>query len=144
MHASSNTNINPGNGRVIYETCKWEISNKLILKIVHITFFNGVINIQDFDWSLPKINRKSCKNIVIYHIGCIIIKEIVDYENIYCVNFLHYIINKADGYIEEDNGNEYLFFAFSGKNKEVLTKYTELWDKIECLNQTINCGKVGE
>ena len=49
MHASSNTNINPGNGRVIYETCKWEISNKLILKIVHITFFNGVINIQDFD-----------------------------------------------------------------------------------------------
>ena len=72
------------------------------------------------------------------------IKEIVDYENIYCVNFLHYIINKADGYIEEDNGNEYLFFAFSGKNKEILTKYTELWDKIECLNQTINRGKAGE
>ena len=107
MHASSNTNINPGNGRVIYETCKWEISNKLILKIVHITFFNSVIIMQDFGWSLPKINRKSCKNIGIYHIGCIIIKEIADYENIYSVNFLHHIINKADGYIEEDNGNEY-------------------------------------
>ena len=36
------------------------------------------------------------------------------------------------------------YFAFSGKNKEVLTKYTELWDKIECLNQTINCGRAGE
>ena len=35
---TSSTNINPCTGTLIYETNKWEISNKLILKIVHITF----------------------------------------------------------------------------------------------------------
>ena len=32
-------------------------------------FFNGMINIKDFDSSLLKINKKSCKNIGIYNIG---------------------------------------------------------------------------
>ena len=31
-------NFNPSTQTTIYQTCKWEISNKLILKIVHITF----------------------------------------------------------------------------------------------------------
>ena len=34
----SNTIINPDTETIIYSTYKWEISNKLILKIVHITF----------------------------------------------------------------------------------------------------------
>ena len=31
-------NSNIGTKTFIYETCKWKISNKLILKIAHITF----------------------------------------------------------------------------------------------------------
>ena len=32
-------------------------------------FYNGMINIKDFDSSLLKLNKKLFKNIVIYYIG---------------------------------------------------------------------------
>ena len=54
------------------------------------------------------------------------------------------IFEKADQYIEKKNGNRYLNFASRDKNKEVLTKYAELWDEIKYLNKTINGGEVGE
>ena len=44
-------------------------------------FFNGMINIKDFDSRLLKIDKKSCKSIGIYYIGYITIKSISDYEN---------------------------------------------------------------
>ena len=36
------------------------------------------------------------------------------------------------------NGNKYLTMVSTDKNKEVLTKYTELWDKIKNLIKKIN------
>ena len=41
-------------------------------------FFNYMINIEDFDSSLLKIDKKSYKNIVTYYIGYITIKKIDD------------------------------------------------------------------
>ena len=49
------------------------------------------------------------------------------------VNPLYLIIDKVDGCIEEKNGNKYLILDSSDKNKEVLIKYTELWDVIKNL-----------
>ena len=43
-------------------------------------FFNDMINIKDFDSNLLKIDKKSYKNIGIYNIGYITIKEIDDYK----------------------------------------------------------------
>ena len=80
---------------------KWEIPNKLTLKIEHITFFNDMINIKDFDSSLLKIDKRSYKNIGIYNIGYVTIKKIDDYENIYSVNPLYLMIGKVIGHIEE-------------------------------------------
>ena len=71
-----------------------------------------------FHWYLKRNN----KNIDIYYIEYITIKDIGDYESIP----LSFIIGKIDGYIEESNGNKYLIFASTDINKEVLTKYTEL------------------
>ena len=71
------------------------------------------------------------KNIVIYNIGYITIKNIDDYENIYSVNPLYLMIGEVIGYIEENHGNKYLVFDSSDKNKEVLKKYKELWDGIK-------------
>ena len=52
---------------------------------------------------------------------------------------MYFIINIVDGYIEEINGNKYLIFSYTDKeNKVVLTKYTELWDKIKYLIEKIN------
>ena len=93
-------------------------------------FFNGMINIKDFDSSLLKINKKSYKNIGIYNIGQITIKKIDDYENIYSVNPLYLITGKVIEHIEEKNGNKYLIFGSSDEFKEVLKKYKELCNGI--------------
>ena len=100
-----------------------------------------MINIKSFDSNLIEIDKKLYKNIDIYYVGYVTIKNIGDYESIYSVNPLYLIIGKASGYIEESNGNKYLAFASTDKNKEVLKKYTELLDKIKYLIKTINGGE---
>ena len=50
------------------------------------------------------------------------------------------MIQKAIGHIEEKNENKYLVFDSTDKNKEVLKKYTELWDEIKNEIETISGG----
>ena len=117
-------------------------------------FHTDIINIEEFNSSLLKIDKKSYKDIDIYYIGYITIKKIGDYENIYNVNPLYLIIGKVDRHIEENNGNKYLVFDSTelrskelhptDENKEVLKKYTELWDGIKNATETINGGKKDE
>ena len=64
----------------------------------------------------------------------------------YSVNPLYLIIDKVGGYIEEKNGNKYLVFDSTelhstDENKEVLKKYSELWDGIKIEMKTISNGK---
>ena len=61
-----------------------------------------------------------------------------DHLNVHSVNPLYLPFNKLDGWIEESNGNKYLNFVSTDKNKEVLTEYTELWYKIRRLVETID------
>ena len=105
---------------------------------------NDMINIKDSDPGLIKINKKSFKNIGIHHIGYITIKSISDCENINNVNPLYLMIGEVDGYVEENNGNKYLTFASTEKNKKVLQMYIKLWDEIKYHIQTINADKSGE
>ena len=99
-------------------------------------FYNDMIKLKNFELNLLKINKKHYKGIDIYYIGYTTIKKIGDCENIYSVNPLYLIIGKVDGHIEENNGNKYLVFDpaelhSTDENKEVLKKYTELWDGIK-------------
>ena len=95
-------------------------------------FFDDMIKIENFNQDLPKIDKKSYKNIGIYYIGCITMKDF-KHVNIHSVNPLYIIINEVDGSIEEKNGSKYLTFASTDKNKKVLERYTELWKKIKTL-----------
>ena len=63
-------------------------------------YFDDMINIKDFDPSLLKIDKKSYKNIGIYYIGYIKMKN-SDYVKINGVNPLYIIINEVDGSIRE-------------------------------------------
>ena len=81
-------------------------------------FYNDIINIEEFDSNLLKIDKKSYKNIGIYYIGYIKTKNIDDNENIYSVNSLYLIIGKVDGFIEEKNGSKYCAFDFIDKKKK--------------------------
>ena len=82
-------------------------------------FFDDMINIKDFDLSLLKIDKKSYKNIYIYYIGYITMKD-SNHVKINSVNPLYTIINEVEGSISEKTGNKYLTFASTDKNKKVL------------------------
>ena len=91
------------------------MSNKLKeinKKIVHY-FFDDKINIKNLDPNKIKIDEKSYKNILVYHIGYLMVK------------YLSYttVINKIDGYIEESNGNKYLMIVPTDETKDTLQKY---------------------
>ena len=93
-------------------------------------FYNDIINLENFDSSLLKLDKKSYKDIGIYNIGYITIKKIDDYENIYSVNPLYLIIAHASGYIEEKGVNKYLVFDSTDENKELLKKYNDVFNGI--------------
>ena len=95
-------------------------------------FYNNIINIEEFNSSLLKIDKKSYKDSDIYFIGYITIKKIGKCEYVYSVNPLYLIIGEVDGHTEcssiecEKNGSKHLVFDSADENKEVLKKYKTL------------------
>ena len=79
-------------------------------------FFND-INIKNIDSNLLEIERNSHKNTDICYIGYTRLKKIRDYESIHGAKPLHFIIGEVDQYTPEKNGNKYLIFASTDKNK---------------------------
>ena len=104
-------------------------------------FYNDQINLNDFDASMLKVDKKSYKDIDIYYIGYVTFKEIANCNNINCVNLLHLIINKMIGHFEEKNGNKYLVLDDVNENKEVSKKYEEVWEGVKKEIETINGGE---
>ena len=90
-------------------------------------FFNDIIYIENFSPNNIKIDEKSCKNILIYNIGYLKIKE---YVKIYSVNCLYPIFRNVNGYFEEVNKSKYLKLVRTNESKEIIKKYKELWSKI--------------
>ena len=60
-------------------------------------FFGDMINIKNFPSNLLKIDKKSYKDIDIYYIGYITVKD-SDHVKINSVNPLYLIIKEVDGY----------------------------------------------
>ena len=79
-------------------------------------FFDDLINTTNFDPNLLKIDKKSYKNIDIYYIGYVTMKD-SEYVKLNTVNTLYLTIDKVDGYTEEKNGNIYLILDSTNKNK---------------------------
>ena len=95
-------------------------------------FFVDMINIENFDPSLLKANKKLYQNIDIYCIGYITMKD-SGYVKTNSVNPLHLIVDKVDGSIKRLLVHKYLILASTDKNNEVLIKYAELWNEIKSL-----------
>ena len=79
-------------------------------------FFNDMINIKNFDLNNTKLDEKLYKNILIYYIGYVAIKD-SKYVKIYSVNLLYLIFNKVNGYFKEINGNKYLTLIPTNESK---------------------------
>ena len=103
-------------------------------------FYNDMINLKNFEPNLLKIDKKSYKNVGIYNIGYIEIKKIDDYENIYNANSLHFRASDTNGYIEEKNDKKYLIFDSTDENKELLKKYSDVWNEIKNKVEAISSG----
>ena len=88
-----------------------------------------MINIKNFVLYKIKIDKKSYKNILIYYIGYVTLKNL-RYVKISSVNPLYLIINKVNGYFEEIYGNKYLTLIPTNESKSTLKKYEELWNNI--------------
>ena len=93
-------------------------------------FFHDTIDIKNFDPSKIKIDEKPFKNILIYYIGYVTIKDL-KYVKIYSVNHLYLIFSKVNGYFEEINGNEYLTLVLTNKSKEKIKNITNFGVKSE-------------
>ena len=101
-------------------------------------FYNDIIDLKDFDEKFLKIDKWSLKNLDIYYIGYITIKNIDGYESIYSVNPFYLCIDHATEYIEEKNGNKFLIFDSVNENKEVLKKYFGICNGIKNKIKAIN------
>ena len=67
-----------------------------------------MINIQNFQSNLLKIDKKPYKDFDIYYIGYITIKKIDNCKNIHSVNPLYLMVGPATGYFTEKNSEKYL------------------------------------
>ena len=93
-------------------------------------FYNDIADLENFDSSFLKLDKKSYKDIGIYNTRYITNKKIGDYKDIYSVNPLYLGITHASRYIEEINKNKYLIFDSLDENKELLKKYNGAFNRI--------------
>ena len=104
-------------------------------------FFDDTINIKDFDPNNIKIDEKSYKNVLIYYITYVTIKN-SKYVKINSVNPLYLMFNKMNEYFEEINENKYLILVPTNESKEKIKKYDELWIKIRDLIRSVTKNQV--
>ena len=82
------------------------------------------------------------KNIRIYNIGYITIKKLMIMKIftvwILCICF---VFNHASGYIEEISVNKYLVFDSTDENKELLKKYSDIWNGIRNKIEAVSSGE---
>ena len=91
-------------------------------------FYNDIIDIKTFDSNNLKLDKKTYKDLDIYNIGYVTIKKIGHGYDVNSVNSLHLHIDNASGYIEEKGSNKCLIFDSTDENKELLKKYSCVFD----------------
>ena len=99
-----------------------------------ILLFNDIINIENFDPKNIKIDEQPYKNILIYYIEYVTIKEYVKHCS---VSHLYLIFRYVNGYFQKINGKKYLTLVPINENKEKIKKYDKLWIKIRDLIRSI-------
>ena len=102
-----------------------EIDIKYCLCFCIFYFFDDMIKIKNLDSNKIKVN-----GILINYIGYVTVKNL-SYAKINSLNPSYLIIDKLNGYIEEENiENKHLRPVSIDESKDTLKKYEELLDKI--------------
>ena len=95
-------------------------------------FYNDIIDLKTFDSNMLKVDNKTYKNLDIFNIGYVTVKNIGSSSghSINSVNPLYLRIHNASGYIEKKGSNKCLIFDSTNENKELLKKYSCVFDGI--------------
>ena len=101
-------------------------------------FYSDIIDLKDFDARLLKVEKKYYKEIDIYYIGYVTVKNIANCNNINCVNPLYLMINEMIVRFQGKNENKYLVLDDVDENKEVSKKYEEVLKGVKKEIETIN------
>ena len=93
-------------------------------------FYNDIIDIKTFDSNMLKVDKKTYKNLDVFNIGYVTVKNIgsVSDHSINSVNPLSLCIDNASGYMEEKGSNKCLIFNSTDENKDLLKKYNDVFD----------------
>ena len=87
-----------------------------------------ITNIKNLDPNNIKLEEKLYKNII----------SNIGYVKPNSVEPFSLTINKANSYIETNNGHKYLTLVPTGEGKDKLRKYEEIWSKIKDLIRSTN------
>ena len=82
-------------------------------------FFDNIINIQIVNPNDIKKDKKSYRNILIYYIGNVTIKD-SKCVKINSVNRLYTIFSKVSGYFENINKSKYLTLVATNESQEII------------------------
>ena len=93
-------------------------------------FYNDIIDIETIDVNLLKIDKKKCTKTLISLTLDMSQKKIDDCININSVNPLYLKIKNVNGYIEKKGLSKYLVFDSTDENKELLKKYSDVFNGI--------------
>ena len=93
-------------------------------------FYNDVIDIKTFDSNMLKLGKKLYKDLDIYNIGYVTIKQIGYGYDINSASPLYLRIVRANGYIKEINEDKYLIFDVTYENKKLLERYDDAFNEI--------------
>ena len=104
-------------------------------------FYNNIIDLENFDARLLKVDKKSYKDINIYNIAYVTKKKTSNCENINSVNPLYLDITHVNVYIEEKDMNKYLVFNLTDENKELLDVFNGIRNKIKEINNECDYEK---
>ena len=118
-----------------------ETTKQINIKNPTYYFYNDIIDLENFDARLLKIDKKSYKDIGIYNIGYVTNKQIDDCKNINSVNPLYLGITRVNGDIEEKDMDKCLVFDSTDENKELLGKYNDFLNGIRDKIKEMNSNK---
>ena len=96
-------------------------------------FYNGLINIKNFNINNLKLDEKGVLGNDVYYIGYITKEPQWDVNS---VNLLYLIINRIKGHFKEVDGNKYLII--NSENGDIMQKYQELFDGLKETIKKIN------
>ena len=104
-------------------------------------FYNDIINLDEFDGSKIKVDRKNFNDIDIYYLGYEYQKKITECNKINSVKPIYLMIKDMKGQFKEGEDDNVQYLKFFG-DADVLRKFGNIWKSIKVKTEETTGGIV--